>query len=135
MKSPEINTIIEEFSLFDEWEDKYAYLIDLGKALPPFEEAEKTDANRVHGCTSIVWLVAERTRDESYMFRADSDAHIVKGLVALLLRIYSGKTAKQIQELDIEYLFGSLGLEQYLSPSRSNGFFSIVNRIKQLSKA
>jgi cysteine desulfuration protein SufE len=135
MEDIKIQEIIEEFSLFDEWEDKYAYLIDLGKKLVPLPDADKTEANRVRGCTSTVWLVKhpDPMGQGKHIFIADSDAHIVKGLVAILLRVYSGRTTAEINAVDIDYLFQSLGLSQYLSPSRSNGFFAMVGRIKQLA--
>ena len=137
MSDAVLQEIIAEFSLFDDWEDKYAYLIDLGKKLPPLPQSDRTDANKVHGCTSTVWLVLRQVSGTParYEFAADSDAHIVKGLVAVLLRIYSGKTAQEIGALDIQYFFNALGLHQYLSPSRSNGFFAMVQRVRALAAA
>ena len=132
----EIAEITEEFQLFDDWEDKYAYLIELGKKLPPLPEPLKTEESKVHGCTSQVWLVKyqeEGDADRVY-FKADSDAFIVKGLIALLLRIYSGKTKQQILQVDIEQCFKALEFGQYLSPSRSNGFFAMVERIRTLAQ-
>lgn len=125
----EMQQLIEDFSLFDDWEDKYAYLIELGATLPPLADAYKQDSYKVHGCTSQVWLVHQSEKDKHY-FLGDSDAHIVKGLVAVLLRLYSGQTADTILSLDIRQCFNRLGLAEYLSPSRSNGFFAMVERVK-----
>ena len=127
----EMQEIVEEFSLFDDWEDKYAYIIDLGKKLEPLEEKHKTDDNKVIGCVSQVWLTCCREESDQYFFRADSDAYIVKGLISMLLRLYSGKTAKEINNIDIELFFTLLGLKQHLSPNRSNGFFAMVKKIKE----
>jgi cysteine desulfuration protein SufE len=134
VKTNEIDAIISEFQLFDDWEDKYAYLIDLGKKLPVLENDYKTEANKVHGCTSQVWVIIDHKPEapDRIFFRADSDAFIVKGLIALLLRIYSGKTSQEIKEIDIQQLFDKLELSQYLTPNRSNGFFAMVQRIRQL---
>jgi cysteine desulfuration protein SufE len=134
-KTQEMQEIISEFSLFGDWEDRYAYLIDLGKKLRPLEEKYKTDSNKVTGCTSQVWFIAETTGDEASVvrFKADSDAYLVKGLIALLLRIYSGKTKEQIREIEIKPFFEELGLKSHLSPNRSNGFFAMVQRIQELS--
>jgi cysteine desulfuration protein SufE len=130
----ETEKIIEEFSLFEDWEDKYSYIIDLGKKLSPLDDKHKTDHNMVVGCSSQVWLISHKDNDDKYYFLADSDAYIVKGLIAILLRIFSGKTAEEIQNINIEDFFLSLGLKQHLSPNRSNGFFSMVNKIKKLTQ-
>jgi len=130
----ETDKIIEEFSLFEDWEDKYSYIIDLGKKLSPLEDKHKTDHNMVVGCSSQVWLISHKDNDNKYIFLADSDAYIVKGLIAILLRIFSGKTAEEIQNINIEDFFLSLGLKQHLSPNRSNGFFAMVNKIKKLTQ-
>jgi cysteine desulfuration protein SufE len=130
----ETDKIIEEFSLFEDWEDKYSYIIDLGKKLPLLDEKHKTDYNMVVGCSSQVWLISYKENSNKYFFLADSDAYIVKGLIAILLRIFSGKTAEEIQNIDIEDFFLSLGLKQHLSPNRSNGFFAMVNKIKKLTQ-
>ena len=126
--------LIETFSLFDEWEDRYRFLIDLGRELPPFEDADKTDLNKVHGCQSNVWIVAD-TREENGVavidFVADSDAHIVRGLIAVLRRLYAGKTASEILSFDIEEFLKQLGLDQHLSTGRRNGLAGMVSRIKQ----
>lgn len=130
----ETDKIIEEFSLFEDWEDKYSYIIDLGKKLSPLDDKHKIDHNMVVGCSSQVWLISHKDNDNKYYFLADSDAYIVKGLIAILLRIFSGKTAEEIQNINIEDFFLSLGLKQHLSPNRSNGFFAMVNKIKKLTQ-
>jgi cysteine desulfuration protein SufE len=130
----ETDKIIEEFSLFEDWEDKYSYIIDLGKKLSPLDDKHKTDRNMVVGCSSQVWLISHKDKYNKYFFLADSDAYIVKGLIAILLRIFSGKTAEEIQNINIEDFFLSLGLKQHLSPNRSNGFFAMVNNIKKLTQ-
>jgi cysteine desulfuration protein SufE len=130
----ETDEIIEEFSLFEDWEDRYSYIIDLGKKLPPLEDKHKTDQNIVVGCSSQVWFISHKENSNKYFFVADSDAYIVKGLIAILLRVFSGKTAEEIQNINIEDFFLSLGLKQHLSPNRSNGFFAMVNKIKKLTQ-
>jgi cysteine desulfuration protein SufE len=130
----EMHEIIEEFSLFEDWEDKYSYIIDLGKKLIPLDEKHKIDFNMVVGCSSQVWLISHKDNSNKYFFFADSDAFIVKGLIAILLRVFSDKTAEEIQNIDIEDFFLSLGLKQHLSPNRSNGFFAMVSKIKKLTQ-
>lgn len=128
--------LIETFEMFDEWEDRYRFLIDLGRELPPFDEADRTDVNKVHGCQSNVWLVASaRAEGDGQVidFVADSDAHIVRGLIAILQRIYSGRSAAEILSFDIEALMKQLGLDQHLSISRRNGLAGMVARIKSLA--
>lgn len=127
--------IINEFSLFGDWEDRYSHLIELGKTTVLLDQAYKTDRYKVRGCASQVWLMAEKSPGDNPIltFKADSDAYIVKGLIALLLRIYSGKTPAQIKTIKITGFFQELGLKSHLSPSRSNGFFAIVQRIHELS--
>ncbi len=121
--------LVEDFALFDDWEDRYRYLIDLGRKLEPMDEALKTEATLVRGCTSRVWMVGE-VRDGKLFIIADSDAHIVRGLIALLLRVYNGKTPEEIAATDIETTFKEIGLDQHLSPNRRNGFFAMVERVK-----
>ena len=133
----QIKEIIETFEFFDDWEDRYRYLIELGRDLEGLDESDKTEDNRVQGCVSNVWMVT-RVLDGSPVrleFRADSDAHIVRGLVAILLSVYSGRPADQILSVDIRELFEDLDLGSHLSPSRSNGFFSMVERIKGTARA
>lgn len=125
--------LIEDFALFDDWEDRYAYLIELGRKLDPLVDAERVEENRVKGCVSRVWLVHER-RGDRLVFRADSDAFIVKGLAALLVGLFSNKTGAEIQQIDVEALFDRLGLGAHLTPSRRSGFFSMVQRMRALAE-
>ena len=128
--------LVDSFTLFDEWEDRYRFLIDLGKELPPFPDAQRTEENRVHGCQSNVWLIAEPHQDNGHKrieFVADSDAHIVRGLIAILRRIYSGQSAQDILSFDIDDFFKRLGLDQHLSMGRRNGLAGMVARIKTLA--
>lgn len=127
-----IQDIAENFALFDDWEERYRYLIDLGRALPPMEESLKTGDRLVQGCTSRVWMVAE-VRDGVFHFTADSDAHIVRGLIALLMAAYQDRPVRDIAKIDIEETFRAIGLEQHLSPNRRNGFYAMVERIKALA--
>lgn len=128
-----LDDLVENFSLFDDWEERYRYLIDLGRTLPALPEDKKTDEALVKGCTSRVWLHVQGQTEGRYHFEADSDAHIVRGLVALLLTAYDGKTAAEIAAVDIEGFFDSLGLNQHLSPNRRNGFFAMVEKIKGIA--
>jgi len=120
------------FQMMQNWQDRYRYLIQLGGKLDPMPEELKIEEYRVKGCTSNVWLVSEPSTDTpSHLhFRADSDAHIVKGLAALLLVMYSGRTAEEILQVDARAVLERLGLQAHLSPSRSNGLFSMVERIR-----
>jgi cysteine desulfuration protein SufE len=129
-----LNQLLDDFAFLTEWEDRYRHLIELGRTLPPLSDAERHPAHKVEGCMSQVWFVADAQPDGRYIFRADSDAHIVKGLIAILLMAYSGKTAAEIAGVDIESIFKQLGLEQHLSPNRRNGFFSMVGRIRALAQ-
>jgi len=130
----DIEEIVENFEYLDDWEDRYRYIIDLGRGLPLMDKSDKNDGTKVQGCMSQVWMVS-RVHHESapptITFLADSDAHIVKGLIAILLAIYSGKTPRQIVEFDIEDAFRRLGLDQHLSPNRRNGFYAMVERIRE----
>ena len=127
----------ENFDLFDSWEDKYSYLIDLGKALPPMDGALKTDERKVKGCVSQVWIDwwvdNEGERQPVFRFVADSDALIVKGLIYILYTAYNDKTAAEIAGVNIEEVFERLGLSSHLSPNRRNGFFSMVGYIQAKS--
>jgi cysteine desulfuration protein SufE len=129
-----IDEIIGNFEMLDEWEDRYRYLIELGRTLEPLPQEAYNDANKVRGCASQVWLESKISRDGPgapvLTFRGDSDAHIVRGLVALTLALYSGRPADEIVELDPMPLFTDLGLAQHLTPQRSNGLRSMVERIK-----
>ena len=119
--------IIDDFSLFDNWLDRYQYLIDLGKALIPLDDAEKTDDILLHGCQSRVWLMIEGNADE-LIIRANSDAAIVSGLIALLIRVYSGASAAQILESQPEFI-SAIGLQQHLSATRANGLHAMLQAI------
>lgn len=121
--------VIEEFGIFDNWMDRYQYLIDLGRRLPDLDETEKTDANKIRGCQSQVWFVVEHDGDR-LTFRAISDAAIVSGLIALLLRIYSDKPAADILHTPANFV-AALGLEEHLSPTRSTGLAAMLSAIRQ----
>ncbi|WP_412057625.1 SufE family protein [Bartonella sp. DGB2] len=127
-----IEDIIESFSLLDSWEDRYRYIIDLGRSLPPLASEEKVEAHKISGCVSQVWLVATRdpSPDQQLHFKGDSDAHIVRGLVAILLAFYNNKTAVDILSADIEGLFTTLNLRENLTPQRANGLKSMISRIQ-----
>ncbi len=127
-----LTELAENFDLFDNWEDRYRYLIDLGRELPHMDDALKTDETLVRGCTSRVWMVAD-TGGGVLNLQADSDAHIVRGLVALLLAAYQGKTLEQARAIDIEKTFRDIGLDQHLSPNRRNGFYAMVERIRAIT--
>ncbi|MEM9529619.1 MAG: SufE family protein [Pseudomonadota bacterium] len=120
--------IIEEFSFFDDWMDRYQYIIDLGRKLPAFPEADKTEANRLHGCQSQVWLTVSGGADEM-TFAAVSDSAIVCGLIALVLRVYSGQPAQTILDTPPDFV-EKIGLSSHLSPTRSNGLASMLETIK-----
>ena len=125
--------MIERFSFFDDWQERYRYIIDLGMKLPPLDAVHKTEDNKVRGCMSQVWMTHNRQGDALH-FSADSDSHIVKGLISLLLALYSGRTSAEVLEVDIEHVFGSIGLDQHLSPNRRNGFYSMVGRIRAVAE-
>ncbi|QIA06992.1 SufE family protein [Draconibacterium halophilum] len=120
--------IIEEFSMYEDWMDKYGYLIELGNDLEDLDAKDKNDQNLIKGCQSRVWLVADM-KDGKIYFRGESDAVIVKGLVALLLRVVSGRTPKELLETELHFI-DDLGLKQHLSPTRSNGLLAMVKQIR-----
>ncbi|MCI0598138.1 MAG: SufE family protein [Beijerinckiaceae bacterium] len=134
-----LDEIIENFDFLDEWEDRYRYLIELGRGLEPLDKAAYNDRNKVRGCASQVWLETSVAREETgrsvLYLKGDSDAHIVRGLVALLLALYSGQTASRILAIDAHGLFEKLGLSTHLTPQRSNGVRSMVERIKNDARA
>jgi cysteine desulfuration protein SufE len=132
---PRVEELIDNFTFLDDWEDRFRYLIDLGRKLEPMEESLKTEETKVRGCTSQVWIVDEVRpgTPPTLHFIADSDAHIVKGLIAVLLSIYDGRTPEEILGIDIRQVIGELGFEQHLSPNRANGLFSMVERIRALA--
>lgn len=123
--------LVSEFDLLGDWEERYRYVIDLGKDLAPLSDAERSETNKVRGCASQVWLVTEPHADGTVTFRGDSDAHIVRGLIAVVLRLYSGKPAKAILDFDAKDAFDQLGLSGHLSAQRSNGLASMVARIRR----
>lgn len=131
---PDIDEITENFSFLEDWDDRYRYVIELGRALPPLPDAARTEANKVQGCASQVWLQTTVRPDGEagpvLNFLGDSDAHIVKGLIAILFALYSGKPARDILALDALGLFDRLALREHLTPQRSNGFRSMVERIR-----
>jgi len=134
-----IDEIIGNFELMDEWDDRYRYIIELGRSLPDLPEQARTDTNKVQGCASQVWMQTQVKPDGAggpvLVFIGDSDAHIVKGLIAILLALYSGQTAKEILSRDAAALFTQLGLGEHLTPQRSNGFRSMVERIRRDAQA
>lgn len=127
-----LDDLVENFALFDDWESRYTYVLDLAKQLPPFPEDAKSPENKVEGCVSQVWMVP-CLNEGTFSFTADSDAHIVRGLIAILMIAYNNKTADEISRVDIESTFETLGLSSHLSPNRRNGFFAMVGRIKSAS--
>jgi cysteine desulfuration protein SufE len=134
-----IDEIVENFELLDEWDDRYRYVIELGRTLPPLPENAHVDANKVQGCASQVWLLTHVKPDGSsgpvLSFEGDSDAHIVRGLIAILFTLYSGKTAREILTTDALALFDSIGLRENLTPQRSNGLRAMVERIRTEAKS
>ena len=139
MEQPSVAEIIENFELMEEWDDRYRYLIELGRMLPPLPEAARNDINKVQGCASQVWLSTSVKPNGGtgpvLAFEGDSDAHIVRGLIAILFALYSGKGAKYILSTDAVDLFEKLGLREHLTPQRSNGFRSMVDRIRRDANA
>src|ERR1700686_4297483 len=136
----DIEHILEDFDVLDSWDDRYRYVIELGRALPPFPEPARTDANKVQGCASQVWLISEAKPalnggGPRLEFQGGSDAHIVKGLISILFALYSGQTAREILDIDAFAVFERLGLREHLTPQRSNGFRSMVERIKADARA
>ena len=135
----DIKTIRDDFAFLDDWEDRYRYVIELGRGLVPLPEEAHTETNKVRGCASQVWLVTHVTpggaAGPTLSFDGDSDAHIVRGLIAILFALYSGKSAKDILDIDPEAVFTQLGLRENLTPQRSNGLRSMVERIQNDAKA
>jgi cysteine desulfuration protein SufE len=127
----ELQDLAAEFELLGDWEERYRYIIELGRTLEPLSDAERVDANKVRGCASQVWLVTEPTGDGRLVFRGDSDAMIVQGLVAVMLRLYSGRTPQEIIGFDAPAGLKQLGLDGALSAQRSNGLASMVQRIRK----
>ncbi len=126
-----LDELAEELDLLDDWEERYRYIIELGRGLQPLTDAERSDANKVRGCASQVWLVTEKTPDGRLVFRGDSDAHIVRGLIAILLRLYSDHTPAEITAFDAKAATARLGLSEALSSQRANGLAAMVERIRR----
>ncbi len=127
----ELDALVEEFELLGDWEQRYRYLIELGRGLPAISAEEHSDANKVRGCASQVWLINEGSPGGLLSYRGDSDAHIVRGLIAVLLRLYNGHTAEEILAFDAAAGFAKLGLTGALTQQRSNGLASMVLRIRR----
>ena len=130
-----LEDVVDTFEVLDEWEDRYRYLIELGRKLPAYPEAARTDAHKVRGCVSQVWLNPSFSDDNppKFFFDGDSDAHIVKGLVAVMMLLFNGKTAEEITATDARAVLDELGLSRHLSPMRTNGLFSMLGRIQALA--
>jgi cysteine desulfuration protein SufE len=136
MNTLTVEDLYDTFEALDDWMERYKYLIDLGRQLDPLSIDERTEANRVKGCISQVWLVADPASESGALrFRADSDAHLVKGLIAVALTLFNGKTPEAIATTDPGDVYGRLGLDQHLSVNRRNGFVSMMQRIKSLADA
>ncbi len=131
-----LQELIETFELLGDWEERYRHLIELGRKLPAMPDAEHSEANKVRGCMSQVWLAGElsETNPPRLQLRGDSDAHIVKGLIALILLLTNNRTPREVLDTDIDDAFTRLGLESHLSMNRRNGFYAMVERIKQMAK-
>ena len=131
---PALSDILDNFEFLDEWDDRYRYVIELGRMLPEFPEDARIDANKVRGCVSQVWLTKTIDMDPTgaphLLYEGDSDAHIVKGLVAIVLATYSGKSANEIVATDIDNVFARIGLKEHLTPQRANGLKAMVEKIR-----
>lgn len=131
----DIDEIVENFQMLEEWDDRYGYLIELGRALKDMPEGGQSDTNKVNGCVSQVWVAPIALENGTVAFRGASDAHIVSGLVAIALSLFSGKQPKDIVAIDEQETFKSIGLAEHLTPQRSNGLRAMVERIKALAQA
>ena len=131
----DVNQWVEDFAALGPWEERYRYLIDLGRRLPPMPPGEHSEANKVRGCMSQVWLAATPVAGPPprLSLRGDSDAHIVKGLIAVLFKLYEGLTPGQIVEMDVKSVFERMGLENHITMNRRNGFYAMVERIRALA--
>lgn len=125
----EIKEIVENFEFLDNWEDKYRYIIELGESLEPLEKEFKTDEWKVQGCTSQVWLIPN-FKDDKIFFKGNSDADITRGILHIVISIFSGKTKAEIANTNIDDIFATLGLEEHLSPNRRNGLYSMIEKIR-----
>lgn len=138
MTSAAFEEIVDNFELFDDWEDRYRYVIDLGRELPVLDDSRRSDATKVEGCASQVWLVPDlrhENGDDRLFFEGDSDAMIVRGLIAVLIALISGRTIAEIREMDIRSELARLHLEQALSAQRSNGLRAMMTRIEDIAQA
>ena len=137
MTDATIDSIRQDFEFLDDWEERYRYIIELGSALEPYPEQLRDDAHKVRGCVSQVWLAVDRDdgADPVLRFAGDSDAHIVRGLVAIVLALFSGRKASQIVATDAEDVFHQFGLDEHLTPQRANGLRSMVKRIREEARA
>lgn len=137
MASDEIEAIIENFDLLGDWDERYQYLVDIGERMPPMDPSDKTEANRVIECMSLVHIVARPDPDDPrrLVFSGDCDTAIIKGVVALLVQISSGKTPEEVESLDVDELFEGLHLEEHLSPNRHVGVYAIVGKMKRQAQA
>ncbi len=132
--STSLEDVRDTFEMLDEWSDRYGFLIELGKELPPYPETHRDKAHKVKGCLSQVWVTAKERGGKMY-FLADSDAHIVRGLVALVRLLFDGKSPSEVATTDAQPLLQELGLDQHLTPGRSNGLLAMVKRMQQLGAA
>ncbi len=130
---PPLDEILETFDMLEDWEDRFEYLLDLGKRLPELPEPERTEASRVHGCQAQVWLVLEAGGDGRVHIRAASDAHIVNGLLTIVLAIFEGKLPGEVLATDAEAVFHTLGLDEHLSGTRRNGLAAVIARVRALA--
>ena len=137
-QAPTIEQIIDDFAVIDEWDERYRYIIDLGRKMTPLPADRRTDDVKVRGCASQVWLISHRDTNDGVTrltFEGDSDAMIVRGLIAILLALYSGKSPSQILDVDAKKTLSALGLDTHLSQQRSNGLFAMVERIRADARA
>lgn len=130
---PSADELRENFSFLGDWEERYAYVIELGRRLPPFPAEQKTDAHLVRGCTSRVWMIPTPSAPEKLAFLADSDAHIVRGLIAILYILFNNQDKETVRAYPVETYFEALGLGEHLSPSRRNGFFAMVTALRAMA--
>ena len=130
---PTIDEIQDTFELLGDWEERFGYLSDLGKKLPAMPEEDRVEANRVHGCQASVWLKADLLEDQRLALKAASDAHIVNGLIAIMLSLFDGSTPAEARAIDAKAVVEKLGLSEHLSPTRRNGLWAMIERIKTLT--
>ncbi|MCI5048083.1 MAG: SufE family protein [Aquisalinus sp.] len=132
---PDFETIVDDFSFLDDWEERYKYIIDLGNQLAPLNDDELTEANKVRGCASQVWLTFDAPESDTLKFRGESDAHIVRGLIALLIALYDGQSKADAVNIDPKAELAKLDLEDHITPQRSNGLVSMIERIRRQAGA